>query len=76
MSFGEGLKQGPPGDERVTPVGQAGGVGQLETNLSGTFMKEREAIYIVWSEGYNTRGLIGASTSFGSRFQSTSGAST
>jgi hypothetical protein len=41
------LKQGPPAEESVPPLGQTAGVGAGETNLSGTLMKEREAIYSV-----------------------------
>jgi hypothetical protein len=41
LSFVEGLKQGPPADESVPPLGQTAGVGAGETNLSGTHMKER-----------------------------------
>jgi hypothetical protein len=41
------LKQGPPADESVPPLGQAAGVGPWEPNLSGTHMKERGVIYSV-----------------------------
>ena len=45
--FFEGLKQGPPADESVPPLGQTAGVGPWETNLSGTHMKERGTLYSV-----------------------------
>jgi len=47
LSHIEGLKQGPPPDESVPPLGQTTGVGPWETNLSGTHMKEQGTIYSV-----------------------------
>jgi hypothetical protein len=41
------LKQGPPADESVPPLGQTAGVGTWETNISVTHMKEQGAIYSV-----------------------------
>jgi hypothetical protein len=41
------LKQGPPADESVPPLGQTAGVGLWETNKSVPHMKERETIYSV-----------------------------
>jgi len=49
LSFAEGLKQGPPDDKSVPPLGQTAGVGTWATNFSGIHTKEREAIYSVWS---------------------------
>jgi hypothetical protein len=40
------LKQGPPADKSVPPLGQTAGVGPWETNLSRTHMKERGAIIL------------------------------
>jgi hypothetical protein len=45
LSLVEGLKQGPPAEERVPPLGQTAGVGAGD--LSGTPMKERGALYSV-----------------------------
>ena len=47
LSHVEGLKQGPPADESVPPLGQTAGVGAWETNKSVPHMKERETIYSV-----------------------------
>jgi hypothetical protein len=41
------LKQGPPVDESVPPLGQTAGVGTWETNISLTQMKETGTIYSV-----------------------------
>ena len=41
------LKQGPPADEGVPPLGQTAGVGPWEMKISVTHMKERGAIYSV-----------------------------
>ena len=41
------LKQGPPADESVPPLGQTAGVGPWEPNLSVTHKKERGSIYFV-----------------------------
>jgi hypothetical protein len=41
------LKQGPPADEGVPPLGQTAGDGPWEMNISVTHMKERGAIYSV-----------------------------
>jgi hypothetical protein len=41
------LKQGPPADESVPPLGQTAGVGLWKTNKSVPHMKERETIYSV-----------------------------
>jgi hypothetical protein len=41
------LKQGPPTDESVPPLGQKAGVGPWEPNLSVTHKKERGSIYFV-----------------------------
>ena len=41
------LKQGPPADESVPPLGQTAGVRPWETNKSVPHMKERETIYSV-----------------------------
>ena len=41
LSFVEGLKQGPPDEESVPPLGQTAGVGAEETTISVTPMKER-----------------------------------
>jgi len=41
------LKQGPPADESVPPLGQTAGVEPWETNISVTHKKERGAIYSV-----------------------------
>ena len=35
LSFVEGLKQGPPADESVRPLGQTAGVGPWETTFQG-----------------------------------------
>jgi hypothetical protein len=43
------LKQGPPTEKSVPPLGQTAGVGAGETNNSVTHMKERGAIYAVRS---------------------------
>ena len=39
-----GLKQGPPVDESVPPLGQIAGVGPGETNIAVTHLKETEII--------------------------------
>ena len=41
------LKQGPPADESVPPLGQTAGVGPWEPNISVTHKKERGSIYFV-----------------------------
>ncbi|HBP89054.1 MAG TPA: hypothetical protein DD706_15310 [Nitrospiraceae bacterium] len=41
------LKQGPPTDKSVPHLGQPAGDGPWETNLSGTYLKERGTIYSV-----------------------------
>jgi hypothetical protein len=41
------LKQGPPVDESVPPLGQTAGVGTWETNISVTQMKEKGTIYSI-----------------------------
>jgi len=41
------LKQGPPADESVPPLGQTAGVGPWETNISVTHMKESGTIYFI-----------------------------
>ena len=41
------LKQGPPADESVPPLGQTAGVGPWEPNLSMTHKNERGSIYFV-----------------------------
>jgi len=41
------LKQGPPTDESVPPVGQPAGVGPWETNIARIQMKEEGTIYSV-----------------------------
>ena len=41
------LKQGPPVDESVPPLGQTAGVGTWETNILLTQMKETGTIYSV-----------------------------
>ena len=41
------LKQSPPVDESVPPLGQTAGVGTWETNILLTQMKETETIYSV-----------------------------
>ena len=41
------LKQGPPAEESVPPLGQTAGVGPWGQNISVTHMKERGAIYFV-----------------------------
>jgi hypothetical protein len=46
------LKQGPPADESVPPLGQTEGVGPGETNLSLTPMKERGTIYILYDPAF------------------------
>ena len=43
------LKQGPPADESVPPLGRTAGVGSWETNISVTRMKKRGAINSVRS---------------------------
>jgi len=47
LSLAEGLKQDPPMDESVPPLGQTAGVGPWETNIAGVQMKERGTIYSV-----------------------------
>jgi len=47
LSHIEGLKQGPPVDESVLPLGQTAGVGTWETNISAAQMKENGIIYSV-----------------------------
>ena len=41
------LKQDPPMDESVPPLGQTAGVGPWEINIAGIQMKEEETIYLV-----------------------------
>jgi len=47
LSHAEGLKQGPPVEESVPPLGQTAGVGAWETNISVTQMKEKGTIYSI-----------------------------
>ena len=47
LSYVEGLTQGPPADESVTPLGQTAGVESWGKNLSGIHMNERVTLYSV-----------------------------
>ena len=46
LSFIEGLKQGPPADESIPPLGQTAGVGQWGRTFQG-LMKVRGSRYLV-----------------------------